>query len=133
MNNCSVCGHTLERTNDDLWCQQCGKLYKTMWISTTIKKKFMDLILSGLKKSEYKGYTGFWNKRINNLLPNLKQGTVQIRTIHYNCVNVKINFLCGQKSYKYNVLSITLHNSPLRIDGEIHGSYWQISLGARIQ
>ena len=84
----------------------------------------MDKILSGEKTSEFKGAGPFWNKRLGTgLEPGFREG------------NVRINFLCGQKAYKYEVSNILLITSavPQKIDDEYHKQYWEIVLGDRIQ
>jgi hypothetical protein len=92
------------------------------WISTTIKKKWMDLILDGTKCAEYKANTKFWNKRLEPLVDKF-----------FLDDEIGINFLCGQKSYKYRVVHIRHHNRhPLDIDGVQVTDWYEIQLGKRI-
>ena len=92
------------------------------WISTTIKKVYMDQILKGIKKAEFKGATDFWKKRLDKY-KNFEDGTLGI------------NFLCGQNSYKFFVKDIyKWHGTrPLDIDGKEFHIYYQILLGDRIE
>ena len=94
------------------------------YISTTIKRKWMDLILSGEKQSEFKGNTKFWNKRLTKIQVLLLQNEL-----------VFINFLCGVESYKYKVKWI-IHHITIQgkdIDGKKSNDYWEIVLGKRIK
>jgi len=88
---------------------------KIVFITTTIKRKYMDQILSGIKTVEYKGYTDFWSTRINRVLHN--------PVYPDNCV---INFLCGQKAYKYKITKIELQVGPREIDGAKYDKYYEI-------
>lgn len=91
------------------------------WISTTIKRKWIDKILSGEKKREYKEHSDFWQKRLDPLL---------------NCnEDICINFLCGQESYKFKVLYIEYVNVTwsIDIDGKICNEYYSIYIGDRIE
>jgi len=94
------------------------------WISTTIKRKWMDKILSGEKRVEFKGMTDFWKTR---LLPLCGRG------------DVAINFLCGRESYKYNVLVVEgffddLDDGAYKdIDGVRYNEWFEITLGGRIE
>lgn len=92
------------------------------WISTTIKKKYMDEILSGEKDVEYKGSTYFWDRRLDELNK-------------FPVVDVGINFLCGQKSYKFKVTDVTKYWNPdgIIIDGKHYMEWWEISIGERIE
>jgi len=94
---------------------------KTVWISTTIKKKYMDKILSGDKKFELKGDIIYWRQRLDKLIGKK---------------NVTINFLCGQKSYKFKVKNITKIEHPfedtVEIDGIFYSGYYEIGIGERL-
>ena len=84
-------------------------------LSTTIKKVFMDRILSGEKKVEYKENTRYWQDRIKG------DATV-------------INFLCGQKFYKYKINRIRCIKTPRGVRTVIKTSYcFAIELGERLQ
>ena len=97
----------------------------TLNISTTIKRKWMDKILSGEKTSEFKGDTEFWNKRINKIL--------RAKMNEIGCEEVIITFLCGQISYKYKVLAIHKNiDGGMDIDGIFYKKYWKIELGNQI-
>lgn len=94
------------------------------YISTTIKRKWMDLILSGEKQSEFKGNTKFWNKRLKRIQELLKRKEL-----------VFINFLCGAESYQFKVDCI-IHYScfpAFNIDGKEFTDYWEIKIGKRIK
>ena len=93
-------------------------------ISTTIKKKWMEQILSGAKTSELKDDTMFWYDRLNKA--RLK--------LHRDAEQVHINFLCGRKSYRFAVTNIDyFHNHFLVIDGKECASYWEIHLGEQLR
>lgn len=87
------------------------------WISTTIKKEYMDRILNGDKNCELKGDTVFWSKRLDKLIG---KG------------NVAINFLCGQESYKFKVNSITKFEHPIIIDEVNYDGHYEILIGDRL-
>ena len=91
------------------------------WISTTIKKKWMVLILGGDKDCELKGNTEWWCGRLEKAKGLLGSGK-----------KVGINFLCGRDSYKYEVGKITFHARPLKIDEQVYQTYYKIWLGDRI-
>ena len=98
--------------------------YKYNWISTTIKKKYMELILSGKKTTEYKENTEYWNKRLNKIK---------------NKKNIAINFLCGRINYKFEVILIEAFfdysndGCFIDIDGKKVYEWWEIRLGKRIK
>ena len=81
----------------------------------------MDKILNGTKKYEYKGATEYWNKRLSKF-------------ILFSKGELGINFLCGQKSYKFIVAEIIRWSGtmPRNIDGTDYKSYYQIQLGEQI-
>lgn len=85
-------------------------------ISTTIKKVYMDQILSGKKTVEYKGLSEFWKSRLQKLTDR---------------DNLAINFLCGQASYKYAVKKVVqvTSNTGMDIDGTMCHSWYEIHLG----
>jgi len=60
----------------------------------------MDRILSNTKKIEYKAYNDHWTKRIGNK------------------PHKAINFLCGQKCYKFTVEKIEVIDTPTEIIGK---------------
>lgn len=92
-------------------------------ISTTIKRTWMDKILSGEKKIEYKDNTEYWRKRLSNI------DDIDIES------GVEINFLCGQVAYRYKVIDIALiiHKEPMDIDGVKTNTWYEIHLGERVQ
>lgn len=104
-------------------------------ISTTIKKVYMDQILAGTKKIEYKGNTEFWNKRLIKFTEskNLVDNKVNCHILSYKVPNVVITFLCGSQPYKYKVEKISYVPERKHIDGIIYDVHWQIHLGDRIQ
>ena len=94
------------------------------WISTTIKKKYMDKILSLEKVIESKGATDFWIKRLSKARELLRKNKT-----------VGINFLCGRKSYKFKVNEIYLVDSNTllcRVDDQYFRNIYNIYLGERI-
>ena len=111
---CNNCGNI----NTKLTCAKCGWETKTKWVSTTIKRKWMDKILSGEKTIEYKGATEFWNTRLNKLL--------------YCGEEISINFLCGRVSYKFKVIRIFYYDNDRVIDGVLHKGFFEIHLGEQI-
>lgn len=94
------------------------------WISTTIKKKYMDKILEGKKTIEYKKASEYWEKRLNKYREYGRE----------DYSDVGINFLCGQKSYKFEVKNVSLwyHTDGLEIDGEMVRHVFHIVLGKRL-
>lgn len=91
-------------------------------ITTTIKKVYMDKILSGEKTSEYKTNSEFWNKRLTKFVGQC-----------FDEDPVIITFLCGRKSYKYRVLNVMCVPLPKEIDGVVSDCYWDIRLGKRME
>lgn len=91
-------------------------------ISTTIKKIWLDKILSGEKSIEFKIASNHWNKRLLRLTdPRWTRP-------------IEINFLCGRDSYRFRVESVEIIIDPdgFDIDGEITNEYYAIHLGKRI-
>ena len=92
------------------------------WISTTIKRVWLDKILSGEKTSEFKVASDFWMKRLT--------------CGHYAPGELGINFLCGRKAVKYNVTRIVFWGMPgqrMNIDGKVVKEWYEIVLGERIR
>jgi len=89
-------------------------------ITTTIKKEYLDKILSGEKTIEYKGNTEFWSTRLDKLM------LIQDKVI--------INFICGRKSYKFEVWRIERQEdfNGFIINNKSYNSYFKIYLGNRI-
>lgn len=103
------------------------------WLSTTIKKKYMCQILSGEKTSEFKGMTRHWTRRIYNLMESLTYDRDSPPEYEmYKAHDIGINFLCGMKSYKFEVTEIIHHQTPKKIDGVKYKTYWEIKLGERL-
>jgi len=106
------------------------------WISTTIKRKWLDKILSGEKKSELKVCNEYWSKRIKPLIK------IQAAN-NWGPLPIGINFLCGNPNHptkpgicaKYQVEKITIWHSttPEDIDGVMTKEWYEIHLGDRIQ
>lgn len=94
------------------------------WITTTIKQKYLDEILSGKKIAESKVAKPFWKKRLH-----------KYRGEHDG--NLGINFVCGQDNFKFYVTEIVHKELPLDrcidIDGEQTRKYYLIYLGDRIK
>lgn len=94
----------------------------TYWLSTTIKRKHLDKILSGEKTSEYKNASEHWVKRCENA----KSSDGDIGII----------FICGSVVYRYEVRDIIFnydHDDPFEIDDEMCAAWYDIALGARIR
>lgn len=93
----------------------------TYWISTTIKKKWLDKILDGTKTSEYRKATPFWMNRFLHISITMPQ-------------KVGLNLLCGRLAYKFDVISLLEHedDTPFDLDGEKVYHYFEIVLGERI-
>lgn len=84
-------------------------------ISTTIKRKYMDAILSGQKDVEYKAYNEYWCKRL-----------------HGNSSGV-INFLCGQQCYKYKYTAVDVIDTPQSVSDVIKtAKCFAVHLGRRV-
>ena len=83
----------------------------------------MDKILLGEKTSEFKIASKFWIKRLNKARLELER-----------LQPVNINFLCGQKSYKFIVKDIIFHSkqSSIYIDGVKTYMYYEIKLGKQM-
>lgn len=90
------------------------------YISTTIKKVWLEQILSGEKVIEFKGATDFWIKRLMPML----EGSDRII----------INFLCGRKSFKFTVLNVCHVRSrrPFKIDEVYFYEWFEIHIGGVI-
>ena len=88
-------------------------------ISTTIKRKWLDQILSGIKTVEYKGATPFWRARLDKL--------------RYTDEPRVITFLCGRESYKFKVKGVYLVGQFKVIEGTGYRHYYEIHLGEQIQ
>jgi hypothetical protein len=85
------------------------------FLTTTIKRCYMDLILSGKKTIEYKGYIDHWKKRIDKILKDPGYPA-----------DYGINFLCGQIAYKYKITKIVLVDSPKEIAGTTYPKHYEI-------
>ena len=92
------------------------------WISTTIKKKWLEKILSGEKTVERKVANEFWTKRLEKFV----DGTFQD--------DIGINFLCGCESYKFKVININkcYWRDGFDIDGVITQEWYEIRLGEQL-
>jgi len=100
-------------------------------ISTTIKLEYMELILAGSKKIEYKGNSDFWRDRlVKHLDPNCYRDWEGC--LSFTTPGLVINFLCGRIHYKYHVEKIQLICKQMDIAGEVHDSYFEIHLGNRL-
>jgi hypothetical protein len=98
-------------------------------ISTTIKKEYMEAILKGEKKVEYKSINPYWNKRILT-----RQAYLEI-LVGKNAIEQHkvINFLCGRKSYKFKIKKITLDRTPTELEMIVGYPFcYHIHLGERI-
>lgn len=87
-------------------------------ISTTIKRVWMDKILSGEKTIEYKGAIPHWRARLHKFL--------------YCGEDIQITFLCGRKPYRFEVLKIFYYEGDRIIDGTLHRAFYEIHLGEQI-
>jgi hypothetical protein len=92
------------------------------WVSTTIKKVWMDEILAGRKCIEYKDRSEYWKKRLEDLAYNV--GT---HTGH------GINFLCGRKSYKFRIDRIEMKCGAMIIDNKPSNSWYEIHIGLQFR
>ena len=94
-------------------------------ISTTIKKVWLDKILSGEKTVERKRATQFW---ITRLQPFVGKTVAQMS-------QTQINFLCGKYAIKYRVKTVVrLHSgTPIDIDGVPATDWYEIYLGERVE
>lgn len=88
-------------------------------ISTTIKRKWMDRILLGLKGAELKKDSKFWHDRLMNL-----QGP-------HSTGECMIVFVCGRRVYRYWVLKVSLLTRAANIDGRLCFHHWRIDLHGR--
>lgn len=83
-----------------------------MKISTTIKAIYLDLIVSGEKKVEYREINDFWTKRICKI-PD------------------QIIFICGNRVERYEIVSIELVNKKIY---DFDNTFWfALHLGKRLK
>jgi len=95
-----------------------------LYISTTIKQKYMDQILSGEKKYEYKELKEYWESRIDRMLKKFEET---------GDTDMRINFLCGRICYKFKIKSIEkFENVRINIDGVLCMGYYAIEIGERL-
>lgn len=94
---------------------------KIIWISTTIKWKYLNKIIGGQKKIEMKGNKEFWKRRLLKLRNTKEQ--------------IGINFLNGKDVYKFLVKKVYYQMAivPIDIDGVKYERYFAIELGCRIE
>ncbi len=85
------------------------------WISTTIKKIYLDKILTGEKRIERKVGNEFWEPRLTKALHELACGR-----------EVGLNLLCSQKNHKFKVKEIEKIVLPTGMRKEIDGVKTQI-------
>ena len=99
-------------------------MVKRKYISTTIKKEWLDKILDGTKTVEYKGDTPFWCRRIVPIKYLTAFG------------KLGINFPAGwpgyEKCYKFEVPEIEYIKGRRVIDGQTFEACFAIHLGRRI-
>lgn len=91
-----------------------------MTISTTIKRKYLDMILDYRKFKEYKGDSDYWRPR---LLP--------LVGFHFYD-DLDIVFICGRQVVRYKVLAVYHYPTPMNIDGVWYKGYFGIALGRRL-
>lgn len=99
------------------------------WIPTTIKKKWLELIISGEKTIEYKVDSAHWEPRMAKAMSELAFGR-----------EVGASFLCGQESVKYKVTKVEriflpkIRGKPgFDLDGKEVWRYYEVHLGERIE
>ena len=104
-----------------MWNNKGGENIK--WISTTIKKKYFEEIKKGTKKREYKEFSEYWQKRIEPL--------IRIQ----NKEEIGINFLCGRKCHKREVVTLQYVNVTWSydVDGKQLNELYIIELGEEIE
>jgi len=136
--SCEYCRHDYNEVNDfHEWCYKCSvgnvaalveeeqedmfEVKDMDWISTTIKGKYMEKILSGEKSVEYKEASEFWEKRLKKYIGDHEEG-------------LGINFICGQEVYKFEVTRVSIRTTmSIEIDGKEVDRYYKIFLGERIE
>lgn len=99
------------------------------WVSTTIKRKYLEKILSGEKKIERKVASEYWNKRLNKVLkvtPREKRGEIE---------DIGLSLLCGRECHKFEVTHLFKKHSDgwTMIDGIATHDWWEIHIGDRIE
>ena len=101
------------------------------WIPTTIEWKYLKQILDKIKKSEFKGASKFWEKRLKPRIGK-HDGDIGI-----SFVNPKVCKDYPEKSYKFDVLEIKkIHCEPgekFNIAGKEYDSYYDIKLGKQLK
>lgn len=90
-------------------------------ISTTIKRRWLNEILSGEKKIEYKEATTHWITRLDKYRGKHRYG------------DLYINFLCGRISHKFVVREVRRNIGSMNIDGKDVSEYYEIHLGTEIK
>ena len=100
------------------------------WISTTIKRMYMDKILSGEKTVEYKSLIPYWDRRVGKFLHKALFANSNPPTLPKG-----INFLCGRKSYKFKITMIRIEATSPDIPTDVvsTGGCYAIHLGERIE
>lgn len=95
------------------------------WISTTIKRKWLDKILSGEKTIERKVASEYWEPRISKARHELACGH-----------EVGLNLLCYRDCHKFKVLKIERQILPTGqrrdIDGVMTQIWFEIHIGDEI-
>lgn len=95
-------------------------MFEVKWISTTIKRKWLDPILSGEKKFESKVANEFWTLRLEKLMGE---------------DDVGLCLVCGRDVHKFKVVSVTKHHDdqPINIDGWLTRDWFEIEIGEEIK
>ncbi len=104
------------------------------WISTTIKRKYMDKILAGDKKIEYKRGSNYWRKRILPLMH--RKDELDEDEDPDDLEPLGITFVCGQDVYKFELkgmMHVTADCDVKEIDGETVQEYFALRIGKRIE
>ena len=67
-NYCIHCGNAFEgKANQSFCSKKCRNKYsRNNYMVLTLKKQWFDMILSGVKKEEYREMKPYWEKRFNN-------------------------------------------------------------------
>lgn len=93
------------------------------WINTTIKREYIDQILAGTKKIEYKVASPFWEKRLSVFVgpvPEKPEGII---------------FLCGREVFRFKVEGVRRcgsRNAQLIVDTWTN-EWFEIRIGERIE
>jgi len=103
------------------------------YISTTIKRTWMNLILEGSKTIEYKVASDYWKKRLEKYVTHRIDRRKDTVNAEHRVKELGINFLCGRECYKYRVDYVKhVTGGRMEIDGTDATEWYEIHLSERL-